>query len=69
VGRSFLAAVVVAPTLALGGQSAEPTGILAIGDFGVGGTTQETMGAAVRTWEEAHPADVLVTLGDNDYTV
>jgi 3',5'-cyclic AMP phosphodiesterase CpdA len=68
LGRSFLAAVIVAPALALGGQSAEPTGILAIGDFGVGGETQETMGAAVRTWEETHPADVLVTLGDNDYT-
>ena len=68
MGRSSLAAIVVAPTIALGGQSAEPTGILAIGDFGVGGSTQETMGAAVRTWEETHPADVLVTLGDNDYT-
>src|SRR5919109_592723 len=68
VGRSFLAAAIVAPALALGGQSTETTGILAIGDFGVGGERQETMGAAVRTWEETHPAQVLVTLGDNDYT-
>jgi Calcineurin-like phosphoesterase len=68
VGRSSLAAIVVAPTLALSAQTGEATQILAIGDFGVGGSRQETMGAAVRTWEETHPADVLVTLGDNDYT-
>jgi hypothetical protein len=68
VGRSSLAAIVVAPALALSGHAAEPTRILAIGDFGVGGSTQTTMGAAVRTWEEAHPAHILVTLGDNDYT-
>jgi 3',5'-cyclic AMP phosphodiesterase CpdA len=67
VGRSSLAAIVVAPALALGAE-AEPARILAIGDFGVGGSTQTTMGAAVRTWEEAHPANILVTLGDNDYT-
>ena len=34
----------------------------------MGGQTQSSMGAAVRTWEETHPADVLLTLGDNDYT-
>jgi hypothetical protein len=68
VGRSSLAAIVVAPTLALSAQAAEPTRILAIGDFGVGGATQANMGAAVRTWEESHPAHILVTLGDNDYT-
>jgi 3',5'-cyclic AMP phosphodiesterase CpdA len=68
VVRSFLAAAIVAPVFALSSQSAEPTGILAIGDFGVGGSTQETMGAAMETWETTHPADVLVTLGDNDYT-
>jgi 3',5'-cyclic AMP phosphodiesterase CpdA len=48
--------------------SPESTGVLAIGDFGVGGSTQRSMGAAVRAWEEGHPADLLVTLGDNDYT-
>jgi 3',5'-cyclic AMP phosphodiesterase CpdA len=68
VGRSSLAALVVAPTLAFGASAEPRTGILAIGDFGVGGSTQTTMGAAVRNWEAAHPADVLVTLGDNDYT-
>jgi 3',5'-cyclic AMP phosphodiesterase CpdA len=68
VGRSSLAAIAVAPALVFSGQSAEPTRILAIGDFGVGGSTQSSMGAAVRAWEKAHPAHVLVTLGDNDYT-
>ena len=44
------------------------TGILAIGDFGVGGTRQQAVGAAVRDYESRTSADVLVTLGDNDYT-
>jgi 3',5'-cyclic AMP phosphodiesterase CpdA len=67
VGRSSLAAIAVAPVLAFS-PGLETTGVLAIGDFGVGGTTERSMGAAVRTWEENHPADLLVTLGDNDYT-
>ena len=44
------------------------TGVLAVGDFGVGGQRQRALGAAVRAFEERNPADVLVTLGDNDYT-
>jgi hypothetical protein len=44
------------------------TGILALGDFGVGGTTEREMGAAMKTFESNHPAQLLVTLGDNDYT-
>jgi 3',5'-cyclic AMP phosphodiesterase CpdA len=67
VGRSSLAAIVVAPVFGFW-PGPEITGVLAIGDFGVGGTTQRSMGDAVRAWEESHPADLLVTLGDNDYT-
>jgi 3',5'-cyclic AMP phosphodiesterase CpdA len=67
VGRSSLAAIAVAPVLSFS-LGPDDTGVLAIGDFGVGGSTQRSMGAAVRTWEESHPADVLLTLGDNDYT-
>jgi 3',5'-cyclic AMP phosphodiesterase CpdA len=48
--------------------SAGATGILAVGDFGVGGTAERDMGNAMRIFESGHPADVLVTLGDNDYT-
>jgi 3',5'-cyclic AMP phosphodiesterase CpdA len=48
--------------------AAADVGILAVGDFGVGGESQQTLGAAVRTFEARNPADVLVTLGDNDYS-
>ncbi len=44
------------------------TSILAIGDFGVGGKRQREFGAAVRVYEELNPSQLLVTLGDNDYT-
>jgi len=44
------------------------TSILAIGDFGVGGTRERAVGAAVRAYEERNPSQLLVTLGDNDYT-
>jgi tartrate-resistant acid phosphatase type 5 len=38
-----------------------------VGDFGVGGERQRALGAAMRTYEERNPAQLLVTLGDNDY--
>lgn len=44
------------------------TSILAIGDFGVGGKRQREFGAAVRAYVERNPSQLLVTLGDNDYT-
>ena len=45
------------------------TGILALGDFGVGGVTEREMGASLRHFAAHHPsAEALVTLGDNDYT-
>jgi 3',5'-cyclic AMP phosphodiesterase CpdA len=44
------------------------TRILAVGDFGVGGETERRMGAAMKAWEKDHPANLLLTLGDNDYT-
>ncbi|HET7857232.1 MAG TPA: metallophosphoesterase [Gaiellaceae bacterium] len=50
------------------GQMARPDTVLAIGDFGVGGATQGSLGTAVRRFEARNPADLLVTLGDNDYT-
>ena len=49
-------------------RPADAVGIVAIGDFGVGGDTQRALGAAVRRFEQRNPADILVTLGDNDYT-
>ena len=63
---------VLAAMLPAGGQAAGKASpadtILAIGDFGVGGTAPETLGGAVRRFEARHGADLLVTLGDNDYT-
>jgi 3',5'-cyclic AMP phosphodiesterase CpdA len=56
---------------ALNARSQEPepaVGLLATGDFGVGGTRQHALGTAMQRFEGANPADVLVTLGDNDYT-
>ena len=41
---------------------------LAVGDFGVGGERQRATGEAMRRFEQQHPAQLLVTLGDNDYT-
>lgn len=49
-------------------EAPAPVGIIAFGDFGVGGDTQRRFGAAVRRFEARNPAKYLVTLGDNDYT-
>jgi 3',5'-cyclic AMP phosphodiesterase CpdA len=52
------------------GQAGTPAtvAIVAIGDFGVGGEAQLRFGAAIRTFEARNDADLLLTLGDNDYT-
>jgi hypothetical protein len=66
---ALLGALVLA--FAQAGRTAEPaptTALLAIGDFGVGGAPQRAMGEAMRRFEVANPANVLVTVGDNDYT-
>ena len=68
MGRLCLAAAVVAGAFLCTAPAGAATGILAIGDFGVGGERERDMGAAMRRFEERHPADALVTLGDNDYT-
>jgi 3',5'-cyclic AMP phosphodiesterase CpdA len=67
VGRCFS---LFALCLGLGWPGAAPaaTGILAVGDFGVGGTAEREIGAAMRRLEADRPADIIVTLGDNDYT-
>jgi acid phosphatase len=58
----------LAVLLSLAGPARAATGIIAIGDFGVGGEPQRQVGASVRAFEERHPAQLLLTLGDNDYT-
>ncbi|HEX7256139.1 MAG TPA: metallophosphoesterase [Gaiellaceae bacterium] len=42
--------------------------IIAFGDFGVGGDHQRAFAEGVRKFEARHRADLLLTLGDNDYT-
>jgi Calcineurin-like phosphoesterase len=64
--------VTVTAAIVLALASATPAGaatrILAVGDFGVGGATERSTGSAIQAWEAAHPANLLLTLGDNDYT-
>jgi hypothetical protein len=68
VGRRLFLVLLCAAVLWTGSAHAA-TGILAVGDFGVGGTTEREMGASIRTFAANHPAAaLLLTLGDNDYT-
>lgn len=41
---------------------------LAVGDYGVGGTAQVSLGQRMERYEARRGAQMLVTLGDNDYT-
>ena len=68
MGRPLLCPALVAAALVAAGPASADTGILAIGDFGVGGTIEREMGAAMKSFASSRPANALVTLGDNDYT-
>jgi 3',5'-cyclic AMP phosphodiesterase CpdA len=59
--------VLILPGAGHAGQ-APPIRLIAIGDFGVGGDAQRRFGAAVQAFEARNPADLLIALGDNDYT-
>jgi 3',5'-cyclic AMP phosphodiesterase CpdA len=41
---------------------------LAAGDYGVGGSRELSLGLRMKGYESPNPANMLVTLGDNDYT-
>ena len=57
------------PTVGGAGPApSQPIRLIAIGDFGVGGTSERSFGAAVRRFEASNPADALVSLGDSDYS-
>lgn len=64
------ALVTAAAAAALAAPAPAPaaTGLLAVGDFGVGGKNERRLGRKMRNFEADHPAAALVTLGDNDYT-
>jgi 3',5'-cyclic AMP phosphodiesterase CpdA len=66
--RRVKVTAVVALALATAAPAGAMTRIVAVGDFGVGGATERATGSAIEAWEAAHPADLLLTLGDNDYT-
>ena len=56
--------------LVLAGSSAAQVrvGFLATGDYGVGGSREQLLGQRMKGYESRNPANMLVTLGDNDYT-
>jgi hypothetical protein len=58
----------IALALVLAAPAGAKTRLLAVGDFGVGGSAERATGNAIKAWEADHPAGVLLTLGDNDYT-
>jgi 3',5'-cyclic AMP phosphodiesterase CpdA len=62
----LLATVVLALVAAV--PAAADTGVIAIGDFGVGGRSERRTGARVEKFAAHHPTNALATLGDNDYT-
>jgi Calcineurin-like phosphoesterase len=66
--RQATALTAIALAFFLAGPAGAKTRLLAVGDFGVGGSTERATGKAIKTWEADHPASLLLTLGDNDYT-
>jgi len=66
--RRVTATTAIALALVVAAPAGGATRILAVGDFGVAGSTERATGAAIEAWEAGHPASLLLTLGDNDYT-
>jgi len=56
--------------LGVAGSTAAQTRVafLAAGDYGVGGSRELSLGLRMKSFEQGSPADMLVLLGDNDYT-
>ena len=65
--RRILALCLLA--LALSGSSAAQVKVsfLAMGDYGVGGSRELSLGLRMKSYEAQHDANWLVALGDNDY--
>ena len=55
--------------LALSGSSSAQVRVsfLAMGDYGVGGSRELSLGLRMKSYESRHDANMLVALGDNDY--
>src|SRR4029079_3432727 len=65
--RRVTATAAIALALLSAAPAEAATRILAVGDFGVGGSTARATGAALAAWEADYPASVPLTLGDNDH--
>ena len=69
--RALAAGGVLAGVLALSGASSAQTpgfSFVAVGDFGVGGFSERATGMAMKRYAARTGADLLATIGDNDYT-
>ncbi len=68
--RRIVLLCMCACVLALSGSTTAQTqyAFLAAGDYGVGGTPERSLGLRMQRFEARNPANMLVTLGDNDYT-
>jgi 3',5'-cyclic AMP phosphodiesterase CpdA len=64
-------ALICVCALGLTGSSAAQTRVafLAVGDYGVGGSSELTTGRQMHKYETRNQAGMLVLLGDNDYTL
>jgi predicted phosphodiesterase len=68
--RIALISLLCVCALGLTGSSAAQTRVafLAVGDYGVGGSAEQTAGVQMHRYETRNQAGQLVLLGDNDYT-
>jgi predicted phosphodiesterase len=68
--RRLAILVACACVLGLAGSTGAQTrtAFFAVGDYGVGGSTELSLGRLMQRYEARRPAEMLVLLGDNDYT-
>ena len=65
--RRILALCLFALVLSGSSSAQVRVSFLAMGDYGVGGSRELSLGLAMKSYESRHDANMLVALGDNDY--
>ena len=65
--RRILALCLFALVLSGSSSAQVRVSFLAMGDYGVGGSRELSLGRAMKSYESRHDANMLVALGDNDY--
>jgi predicted phosphodiesterase len=65
--RRILVLCVFALALSSSSSAQVRVSFLAMGDYGVGGSRELSLGLRMKSYESRHGADMLVALGDNDY--